>query len=268
MASPFDPRESRVSVLGLSAKRVMMPWSASVFKFDRWNDSLFCHQNLEFSRPIERGRTIYCEIRFDDNCRNGKNSFAITGHIIDPSIRGADKWECAGCIHEEIGKYFPELAHMIKWHVCDTSGPMHYPGSVTYHAGDRDCWGLLKGESRQIINGRSKMPCWKLRKTPDDMPQYIDAETRPEGSFLVEYDPLLRVGEGKERDLKAARSCAVWPDAPDDILCLDKAELEPILMARLPILLEEFRADVESLGFYWSAADYIAKAIEAGEVTA
>lgn len=71
-----------------------------------------------------------------------------------------------------------------------------------------------------------------------------------------------------KKETKAARSCAVWPDAPDDILCLDKAELEPILMARLPILLEEFRADVESLGFYWSAADYIAKAIEAGEVTA
>lgn len=52
--------------------------------------------------------------------------------------------------------------------------------------------------------------------------------------------------EGKEPDLEAARASAIWPDAT-----LEQLQDEEQLKARLPGLLAEFRAAVESLGFEW-----------------
>ncbi|WCW41026.1 hypothetical protein KK196_19045 [Pseudomonas aeruginosa] len=62
--------------------------------------------------------------------------------------------------------------------------------------------------------------------------------------------------EGKVRDLAAARSCAVWPEATDEQLSAPRAELEAALLERLPALLAEMRRDIEAAGFYWSPADY------------
>jgi hypothetical protein len=57
--------------------------------------------------------------------------------------------------------------------------------------------------------------------------------------------------EGKERELDSARRSAVWEDATDEQLCLPKEELKALLEARLPALIEEFRKDVEALGFVY-----------------
>lgn len=63
--------------------------------------------------------------------------------------------------------------------------------------------------------------------------------------------------KGKERDLKAARSCACgdWPeDHPlylsDAQLC-DDANLEATLNARLPLVLAEMRRRIEAVGLVW-----------------
>jgi len=92
---------------------------------------------------------IKAGVRWDDECGNGHNSFAITG-----AIYRFDDWrreyvaERGGCIHEEIAKHFPDLAPYIKWHLFDPNGPMYYTANTVYHAGDRDHWGKLKGEPR------------------------------------------------------------------------------------------------------------------------
>jgi len=57
--------------------------------------------------------------------------------------------------------------------------------------------------------------------------------------------------EGKVRELDSARHAAVWPEATDEELSVPKEELRRKLEARLPGLLSEFRAAVESLGFTW-----------------
>ncbi|HCF1075416.1 hypothetical protein HJ572_03255 [Pseudomonas aeruginosa] len=62
--------------------------------------------------------------------------------------------------------------------------------------------------------------------------------------------------EGKARDLAAARSCAVWPEATDEQLSAPRAELKAALLERLPALLAEMRGDIEAAGFYWTPADY------------
>ena len=51
------------------------------------------------------------------------------------------------------------------------------------------------------------------------------------------------IGEGKEPDLAAARRAAIWPDA--ELADFTREKLE----ARLPALMNEFKRDIESLGF-------------------
>ncbi len=165
---------------------------------------LIKNQKKEF-RHASGEITVF--IRYDDDCNNGHNTFSITAHM-------RNAW---GCLHEDIVKYYPEFAPLIKWHLCSSDGPLHYLANTTYLAGDKDCWGLSKGEKKIE---------WK------------------------EGNPIVRmVGEGKERELDAARRSAIWLDATDDELTATKQVLELLLKDRLPQLLAEFKLMVESLGF-------------------
>lgn len=132
--------------------------------------------------------TIKAEVRYDDRCGNGHNSFSITGEIWLVGKRS--DCETCGCIHDDIAKHFPELAPFIKWHLTSSDGPMHYIANTVYHASE---------------------------------------------------------SESKARELNHARSSAVWPDATDEDLTAPG--LEQRLADRLPALMAEFRAAVESLDF-------------------
>ncbi len=186
-------------------------------------------------------------IRYDDQCRNGYNTFSITGVL---HVNG--RWDSCGCLHELIQEHFPEYRHLIKWHLVSSDGPMHYIANTLYHVSDRDCWGLRKGERRQIRNGKTGKLSWRSaildsqgqEVEPD---KYLDSDTKPPIEYRVEYVPWELIGEGKARELDLARSTAVWPDATDEELLAP--DLEAKLTARLPRLLEEFKRDIEALGF-------------------
>ena len=194
------------------------------------------NQKKTFVKTLPITTSIYGEkvpkitvtIRYDDRCGNGHNSFSITGEIGGSS----------GCIHEEIAKHFPELKKYIKWHLMSSDGPMHYLANTLYLAGDKDYNGCRKGEQRRCK--RSGLLIWKPKTYSNE---YVYGNNQP--IVTVEYEPLL--GEGKERDLDGARRAAIWPEATDEDLC--SPDLEQKLKARLPALIEEFRKDVEELGF-------------------
>ena len=87
------------------------------------------------------------EIRFDDQCRNGHETFAIT----------ATGWrngreDFGGVCDDEIEKHFPELAPLIKWHLCSSDGPLHYIANTVYLAGDRDHYGRKAGDVSATIS--------------------------------------------------------------------------------------------------------------------
>lgn len=96
-----------------------------------------------------RDRLLIAEIRHDDTCHNGHNSFAITGEVWRCTPKGSklgnDILE-GGCIHERIVKHFPELEPLIKWHLTTTDGPTGYVNDAIYHANNRDYNDKLKGE--------------------------------------------------------------------------------------------------------------------------
>lgn len=239
--------------------------------------------------------TITATVRHDDECGNGHNSFAITA-----DIRGEfGTWEAGGCCHEDIARHFPELRPFIKWHLCSSDGPMHYVANTRYMAGNRDCWGKLKGEAKSfhefvkfgsfpITYGKSqKFVAWLkehngqamtikgIAHEPDENGKVTFADKytfdgyctewyrcpfdteREANEFLqawngnpVTYETVaVSFGEGKERQLDAAREAAIWPEATDEELTAPG--LEDRLLARLPALLQDFKRDVESLGFVY-----------------
>ena len=101
------------------------------------------HQEKSFTKELQNGDVIVATIRFDDRCNNGYNTFSITGEIYDRSripgeacivnSKGKKRYlGSCGCIHKDIIKHFPELKHLIKWHLCSTNGPMHYIANTIY----------------------------------------------------------------------------------------------------------------------------------------
>lgn len=111
------------------------------------------HQTKTFEKLI--GNKIYiCIVRYDDKCRNGHNSFSITGEVWEKTrkrngeihdikeLKIDGKWvmfelKMGGCIHNVIERRFPEFKHLIKWHSMKSNQPMYYVENTIYHA--RNC---------------------------------------------------------------------------------------------------------------------------------
>jgi hypothetical protein len=268
------------------------------------------------SRPITgygAGGTLTVEIRYDDQCENKHNSFAITAHVITPRSRRMGDWEACGCLHEDIARVFPELESLIKWHLFDANGPMHYVANTIYHAtnwadsryepGAPCAWEtrarfgnfpitflfskcfrtFLETRMQSIARGPVApvaVPYVKRNDgsnydfephytvTGDDCKQWHEApfktltEAREFCEALNNYELTFErvatdYAKEKPRNLAAARSCAVWPDATDEQLCAPRADLEKALLARLPGLLVDFRATIEGAGLTYEAPDKV-----------
>jgi len=106
---------------------------------------------------------VVCNIRYDDECGNGHNSFAITGefYVNQREITNGNPSMC-GCCHEELLKVFPEIAHLIKWHLTSSDGPMHYIANTLYHARDCDTANCKVGDPTKfekfVLLGNSEYP--------------------------------------------------------------------------------------------------------------
>jgi hypothetical protein len=210
-------------------------------------------QETAWKEYKQQGTTcrIRVHLRYDDQCGNGHNTFSITARGQGKARNGHWEDSFCGCCHEKIAKRFPKLKHLIQWHGCTSKGVLGYIANTTYHAGNRDYNGLLKGEKRQIISGSSGLPCWELKNTCEELPRHAEGLTKPEGRAILEYVPLYKIGEGKERKFDYARETAIWAEATDEQLSLPKEELAMLLEERLPALMIEFKSAMESQGFVY-----------------
>lgn len=259
------------------------------------------------------GGVMTVEVRFDDQCKNGHNSFAITASVYTHSSRRKGDIEAGGCLHEEIARVFPELAPLIQWHLMDTNGPLHYVANTLYHAtnwadsryapGEPCAWEtrarfgnfpitfVFAKRFRQYLETRNAsiargpvapiaVPYVKKDSsdtydfgphytvTGDDCTVWHEApfkslqEAREFCDALNTYELTFEriptdYAKEKARNLGAARSCANWPEATDEQLCAPRAELEPVLMARLPAMMAEFKAAIESIGMLYEAPEKV-----------
>lgn len=267
--------ESALSILGVSGRAFdVHAWPASV-RTGR-PVTLSTQTWISEARTVTgygAGCTMRVSIRFDDNCKNGHETFGITAEIHDKRRRDI----AGGCLHDDIVKFFPELAPLLRWHLTSSDEPLHYVANTVYLAGDRDHNGLRKGEVRPVLN-RDGLPRWELRAvtsgphglgvrisdTPtgreyhgmEHVPLFILTGTatgaEPPMTPVLQWMQATETGEGKARDLVAARSAANWPEATDEDLSADRDTLKAALLARLPALQAEFRRTMESIGFVWS----------------
>ena len=140
------------------------------------------------------------------------------------------------------------------WNGWYSFGPWYYIENSLFHASDRDCHGLRKGETKQLLTG-GVTPVWRLTRvsddgSPTDIPKTVDSDTPPPPTGIrLEYRPWLIEGEGGVRNFDAVRSIANWPEATEEQMCSD--DLAVIMMERLPAKLVEFRKLIERLGFTW-----------------
>jgi hypothetical protein len=235
---------------------------------------------------IEGTGELEIVLRYDDECGNGHNTFAMTGSLRAEGI--------GGCIHDLIIRARPDLEKFVKWHLCSSDGPLHYVSNSMYHASERDHWGKLKGQEKDFKTeiyfndvpiphekysekfiGFLKETDWKklkivefphINRAGDDYkfnPKYsfegfgsewhhgpFDFKGEAE-NFLFALSKCktefktrcVGWGEGKTPDLEAARAAAIWPDAALSDFTKEKLE------ARLPALMQEFKNDMEGLGF-------------------
>lgn len=187
-----------------------------------------------YTKTFGRGSKIVAVVRHDDRYGNGHNTFSITGTIYEYGREVA-----GGCIHEEIARHFPQLAPLIKYHLCSTDGPLHYIENTLFHAdghGPTKGWLTVRGTlAGEPVSGIRYGNLADILCVAERFPKYC----------TVKVDEST----AKRRDLNAARSSAVWPEATDDDLTLPG--LRERLEARLPQLMADFRAAVESLGFVY-----------------
>ena len=115
-------------------------------------------QSRSFSKVIDyydEPADMIVTIRHDDRCGNGHNTFSVTADIYKLGKRNDRSHLACGCLHDEIAKQFPELAPLIKWHICSTDGPMHYIANSLYHASNKDCWGKPGNKDPDLEAARS-----------------------------------------------------------------------------------------------------------------
>jgi hypothetical protein len=100
-------------------------------------DSILTHKQTKTVEKIirydGRDRLAVLNIRWDDDCRNGHNSFAITLAIYSGKTT-ATRMIAAGCQHDLVVKHFPAYKHLIKWHAVSSDEPMYYVANTVYHA--------------------------------------------------------------------------------------------------------------------------------------
>lgn len=188
---------------------------------------------------------ITATVRYDDQCGNGHNTFAITGEIDRKSGNGRWIDDAGGCIHDHIAKHFPELAQFIKWHLVSSDGPMYYLENTLYNVlehGPKNAWVYFDDPANGIIKKCMKYcsieEAIEMCTTPSKTFNYVS-----KAGYRYEVDEKT----AKKAELDHARSSAVWPEAADEEL--RSPDLKEKLIARLPAIMAAFKKDVEALGF-------------------
>lgn len=219
--SGFDmANDGRGFICGVPARMTVS--STNGRRAGLWRNQRIVTESRPAGSDYPKGCTIYAEIRFDDCCGNGHNSFAITATVMNP--RRYDDCEACGCLHDDVARVFPELAHLIKWHLCSTDGPMHYVANTIYHASDCDTSGKRKGEvtrteTRLKFNGfpmtfapKKVLHDWLASKTYGVITAF-DVET------LITPVEHAREASGYQFDPKytfAGCTACKWHEAPFD----------------------------------------------------
>lgn len=121
--------------------------------------------NYRKTKIVNRTKIILYA-RLSDPCHNGHNDFAFTADIYEKAKNNRWVWTCGGCCHDEIAKYFPEVAKFIPLHLADEQGrPMYYVENAVYFFKEE---GVKKGAEHLNIDEETANKMWDRIKVLDD----------------------------------------------------------------------------------------------------
>lgn len=84
----------------------------------------------------KRGSIITATVHLVHLDGNQRPYFSATGNIATKAERDRGDFQAGGCIHEEILRYFPDLAPVVAVHLADDDGvPMYAVENGAYHLG-------------------------------------------------------------------------------------------------------------------------------------
>jgi len=211
------------------------------------NPSVITKRQVDkFSVDIPDGQ-LDIEIRYDDECGNRHNSFAITGSEYDRRDRipyesckdthvGRRWFGCGGCMHDEILEVVKnnpmELSEdtvkkAVLYHLMSSDSPMYYLENTLYHAeAHPPVNGYLYFEDKNIKGSRS---CLKAGTVVE-----MEKLAVPDPKYSVEVDEESY----KLFSLKGVQYCGMWPELTSD----DIDVLFPLkLLNRYWGIMEEFK---------------------------
>lgn len=197
-------------------------------------------------------------VRWDTAGLSAGNIFTIDCLRYFKSADGTWKLSCKVGL-ANIPEHFPELAKYVKWRHATPEGPNDYIAGTLRAASACYDIGHNPGEPKIVDYyplTREGGLIFKIDDSgkPRPVVTHVEADARAIaascGSFNV-VDHVVSRYAGKDRDFDAARRIAAWPDATDAQLSLPPAELEQLLLRRLPGVRAALRRDIEELGFVW-----------------
>jgi hypothetical protein len=191
-------------------------------------------------KPTRNSRTITTEyrkvpgehyhgrlrLRYDDSCGNGRNTFSIA---LETKVNSNYQ-------RDSIRKVFPEYSNLLKWSMTSTDGPWGYMDAL-YHAEDKRIEAKTSLEAAKV-----KVIAYKQENGHLPCREHASNYTR-ELQRLNTWAGIWadRLDKAEGPDLKAARVCAVAPEAT-----LEQLQDVDWLKARLPELIESFKADMDA----------------------
>lgn len=188
--------------------------------------------------------------------------FAVGGETYYATANGSRDlryrdFAAGGCLHDEIRKYVPVLADVIRWHLCDVSlgVPVAYVANAVYHA---ERW---IGVYRTFPRDREYRPTWHdgaddcLRAfndtivygaAPSDTDTALPVDRALNTAKVAALGVLDRYGiDGRDR--ATLMRTPILP-AVQKAACRAVADaLVPWLESRRPALLAAFRADMATI---------------------
>jgi hypothetical protein len=81
---------------------------------------------------LENGNVLVVKLRWNDECRNGYKTFAITGTLYQSEPLCERNVISCGCLHDDIREHAPKYAECIPYHLVSAYEPMHYVANTLY----------------------------------------------------------------------------------------------------------------------------------------
>lgn len=195
------------------------------------------NKKVVFNNKMLEGEKVdlILNIRYDDECGNGHNSFSMTADIYEAGKRGDKSMLMCGCCHDEIKQIAPEYNKYLKWHLMSSDAPMHYIANTIYWATKQDKHTNFVYLKDDEFNFEELIGI------------YDEEEIQPIKNKYGENNIIVKVKQddnNREANLEYARSSAIAPEAT-----LEQLQSEEWLKERLPQLQKDFKKVVEELGF-------------------